>query len=130
MDAQSDNLHPEEKKKRGLYPRIIRKRTVRLNELCNNTSKGTTFSAYELEIAARMLVDGILKQLGAGNNVCIDEFGTFSVSAEAIRPAQEARDIRAESIRLKKIVFKTSKSLLRRASFEFQRMPKNKQDEK
>jgi predicted histone-like DNA-binding protein len=126
MDAQSDNLHPEENKKRGLFPRIIRKRTVRLSELCKLVSQGTTFNAFEVEIAAKMLVEGILDQLGAGNNVCIDDFGTFSVSAEATRPAQETHDIRAESIRLKKIVFKTSKSLLKRTLFTFQRMPNKK----
>jgi predicted histone-like DNA-binding protein len=123
LDRQTDNLHPEESKKRGLFPRIIRKRTVGLKELCNKTSQGTTFNAFELEIAALMLVKGILDELDDGNNVCIDDFGTFSVSAETIREAQEQHDIRAESIRLKRIVFKTSKVLLKRNSFKFQRLP-------
>ena len=126
LDEQTDNLHSEESRKRGLFPRIIRRRTVGLSELCKHAAAGTTFKAFELEIAAKMLVEGILKELGDGNNVTIDNFGTFSVSAEAIRKAQNPQDIRAESIRLKKIVFKTSKSLLQQLSFKFERMPNNK----
>jgi predicted histone-like DNA-binding protein len=123
LDEQTDNVNPENSRKRALFPRIIRKRTVGLNELCKRTAAGTTFNAYELEIAAKMLVDGILKELGDGNNVCIDGFGTFSVSAEAIREAQNPDDIRAESIRLKRIVFKMSKALSKHL-FTFQRLPK------
>ncbi|MDR0872134.1 MAG: HU family DNA-binding protein [Prevotellaceae bacterium] len=126
LDKHNDNIHPEGSRKRGLYPRIISHKTVGLAELCKRTAEGTTFNAFELEIAAKMLVDGILKELGNGNNVCIDDFGTFSVSAEAIREAQEQHDIRAESIRVKKIVFKTSQSLLKHLPFRFQRLPSSK----
>jgi nucleoid DNA-binding protein len=91
--------------------------------LYDRASQGTTFNAFELEIAARMLVKGILDELGEGNNVSIEDFGTFSVSAETIREAQEQQDIRAESIRLKRIVFKTSKALLKHSGFKFQRLP-------
>lgn len=123
LDEQSDNLNPEGSRKQGLFPRIIRKETIGLTELCKRTAEGTTFNAFELEIAAKMLVDGILNELSDGNNVCIDGFGTFSVSAEAIREAQKPDDIRAESIRAKKIVFKTSKALLKHLPFKFQRLP-------
>jgi predicted histone-like DNA-binding protein len=123
LDEQNDNLNPEGNKKQALYPRIIRRNTIGLSELCKHTASGTTFNAFELEIAFKMLVDGILKELGNGNNVCIDGFGTFSVSAEAIREAKQPDDIRAESIRLKKIVFKTSKSLSKQ-QFHFERVPK------
>ena len=123
LDEQNDNLNSAGNRKQGLYPRIIRKNTVGLSELCKNTANGTTFNPFELEIAAKMLVSGILKELGDGNNVCIDNFGTFSVSAEAVRKVQEAQDIRAESIRVKKIVFKMSKSLVKHLGFTFQRLP-------
>jgi predicted histone-like DNA-binding protein len=123
LDEKTDNLNPEGSRKQGLFPRIIRKQTVGLAELCKRTAEGTTFNAFELEIAAKMLVKGILDELGDGNNVCIENFGTFSVSAEATREAHEQHDIRAESIRLKRIVFKMSKTLLKRLSFTFQRLP-------
>jgi len=123
LDEQSDNLHPENSRKRGFFPRIIRKRTVELNELCKRTAEGTTLKAFELEIAAKMLVEGILKELGNGNHVTIGNFGTFSISAEAVRQVQTPQDIRAESIRLKRIVFVTSRALLKQLAFKFQRAP-------
>jgi predicted histone-like DNA-binding protein len=125
MDGQTDNLNPEGSKKRGLFPRIIRKRTVSLRELCGQAAEGTTFNAFELESAGRLLIREIVDQLRDGNNVCLDDFGTFSLSAESIRPAQDEYDIRAESIRVKKVVFKTSKRLMSRMkSFVFKRKPK------
>jgi predicted histone-like DNA-binding protein len=126
LDEQTDNLHPEGSRKQGLFPRIIRNRTVSLSELCRHAAAGSTFKAFELEVAAKMLVESILKELGDGNNVNIEDFGTFSVSAEAIRKPQRPQDIRAESIRLKKIVFKTSRSLLKHRSFKFQRLSQKK----
>jgi predicted histone-like DNA-binding protein len=123
LDAQTDNLNAEGSRKQGLFPRIIRRHTVELKELCKRASAGTTFNAFELETAAHMLVNRILKELGDGNNVNIEEFGTFSVSAQAIRKALKPQDIRAESIRLKRIVFKTAKSLLKGHIFTFERMP-------
>ncbi|MDR2026217.1 MAG: HU family DNA-binding protein [Prevotellaceae bacterium] len=123
LDEQTDNLNSGESRKRGLFPRIIRKKTVGLETLCASVAEGTSFNAFEVETAAKMFVQGILRELSEGNNVCIDGFGTFSVSAEAVREAQEQHDIRAESIRLKKIVFKTSKALLKHSGFKFQRLP-------
>jgi predicted histone-like DNA-binding protein len=123
LDEKTDNLNPEGSRKQGLFPRIICRQTVGLEDLCKRTAKGTTFNAFELEVAAKTLVKDIIDELGDGNNVCIDNFGTFSVSAEATREAHEQHDIRAESIRLKRIVFKMSKTLLKRLSFTFQRLP-------
>jgi predicted histone-like DNA-binding protein len=121
---KNDNFNTEDNRKKGLYPRIVSRKTIRLNELCKRTAEGTTFKAFELEVAAKMLMEGIVKELGEGNNVCFEGFGTFSVSAEAIREAKEQRDIRAESIRLKKIVFKASQALLKHNNFKFQKLPK------
>jgi predicted histone-like DNA-binding protein len=124
MVEQTDNMNPDENKKRGRYPRIISKRTVKVRELCQMAAKGTTINAFELEMAVELITDRILQELESGNNVCIEGFGTFSVSAEKIRKIQTEKEIRAESIRVKKMVFKTSKALMTRLrGFKFQRMP-------
>ena len=123
LDQQTDNLNQEENRKRGLFPRVIRKRTVGLRELCRFTACGTTFNAIELEAGVQLVLSQLLGELADGNHVCIEGFGTFSVSAKAVRQAVEQHDIRAESIRLKRIVFKTSKTLLKQTSFRFQRKP-------
>ncbi|KOH42496.1 HU family DNA-binding protein [Sunxiuqinia dokdonensis] len=123
LDEQTDNLNPEEARKRGLYPRVIRKETVGLRTLCVRAATGTTFNAFELEAGVQLAVKQLIEELADGNHVCIEGFGTFSLSAKASRPAMEQHDIRAESISLKRIVFKTSKILLKRAVFRFQRKP-------
>jgi predicted histone-like DNA-binding protein len=124
MMAQTDNLHSEGNKRRGFYPRIISKRTVGLRELCRRAADGTTINAFELEASAGLIIHRILKELADGNNVCIEEFGTFSVSAETVRKVHTEKEIRAESIRVKKIVFKTSQALMKRLSgFTFRKMP-------
>ncbi|MDR2680046.1 MAG: HU family DNA-binding protein [Tannerella sp.] len=125
LDEQTDNMHPEQNRKRGLYPRIIRKKTVTLRELSQTAAEGTSFHAIEVESVGRLLIEGIVEQLRDGNNVCLDDFGTFSLSAETVRPALNVHDIRAESIRVKRIVFKTSQRLMQRLSgFRFVRKPK------
>ncbi|MDR3246366.1 MAG: HU family DNA-binding protein [Prevotellaceae bacterium] len=126
MTEQTDNVNPDGSKKRGFYPRIIRKRTVKLRELCKNAADGTTFNEFELEASVGLIVRQILKELADGNNVSIDGFGAFSISAEAVRTAQTKNDIRAESIRVKRIVFKTSKSLMSKlGGFVFRKKSKN-----
>jgi predicted histone-like DNA-binding protein len=126
MDKQTDNLNSEESKRKILYPRIISKGTTSLSQLCRKAATGTSFSYFEAEGIARLLIDGIIKELAEGNNVCLDDFGTFSLSAEAVRTAQDEHEIRSESIRVKKIVFRTSRKLLteRSGDFKFQRKPK------
>jgi predicted histone-like DNA-binding protein len=124
MVEQTDNVNPDGSKKRGLYPRIISKKTVGLRELCKYTAEEITFNAFELEAAVGLIVNKILMELADGNNVCIDGFGTFSVSAEAVRTVQTANEIRAESIRVKRIVFKTSQALMKRLTgFTFRKKP-------
>jgi predicted histone-like DNA-binding protein len=124
MVEQTDNMHPDASKKRGFYPRIISKRTVRLEELCKNAAEGTTFNAFEVEASIGLIVRRVLDELADGNNVCIDGFGTFSVSAEAVRTVQTEKEIRAESIRVKRIVFKTSQGLMNRLTgFTFKKKP-------
>jgi predicted histone-like DNA-binding protein len=124
MVEQTDNMHPDGSKKRGFYPRIISKKTVELRQLCKNAAEGTTFNAFEVEASAGLIIRQILDELAEGNNVCLDGFGTFSVSAEAVRTAQTENEIRAESIRVKRIVFKTSQALMKRLTgFTFRKKP-------
>lgn len=108
---QNDNLNPDEEKQTGYFPRVVRGRTVGLRELCRLASVGTTLHAFEVEIAVNMVLDQIRSELLNSNHVCLDEFGTFSLTAES-RRVERPEDIRAESIRVKRVVFKTSSVLM------------------
>lgn len=47
MQKYTDCLHPEGSRKRGLFPRIVRKRTAGLKEPCRNTAAGATVNGQE-----------------------------------------------------------------------------------
>jgi predicted histone-like DNA-binding protein len=113
LDKPSDMLNNADFKRENLFPRVIRNHTVGLEELCQKAAYGTSYNAHELQGAMHLLVDQLKKELGDSNNVCIEGFGTFSVTAEAVRDTEDPHGIRAESIRLKRIVFRTSKSILK-----------------
>lgn len=124
MDKQTDNLNPEENKKKGCYPRVIKKGTIGLEQLSGLASSGTTFKSFEVEVVGKMLVEEIIDQLKNGYNVCLEGFGTFSLSAES-RLVENENDIRAESIHVKKVVFKTSQRLMKELrNARFERAPK------
>lgn len=124
LDKKTDNLNPEDKKKTGLYPRVISKGTIGTRELCKSEAKGTTYNERELDGALKLLTDGIRSYLANGHDVHIEGLGTFSTTAEATRPAQQQDDIRAESVRTKRIVFKAARELLDEArTWKFERFP-------
>ncbi len=125
MEGQTDNLNPEGSKKQGLYPRVVSRDTLTLKQLAERAADGTTFNSFEVEMSARLLIAQIVKELKAGNNACLDEFGTFSFSAESTRKVQDEHEIRAESIRVKRVVFKTSSYLMKSLQYsKFERIPK------
>jgi predicted histone-like DNA-binding protein len=124
LDKKTDNLNPENRKKDGLFPRVISKGTRHTEEFCRNAAKGTTFSPYELELALKIIFDNINSDLENGTSVCLDGIGTFSTTAEAARPVKEQHDIRAESVRVKKIVFKPSQVWMKKVkNWKFERLP-------
>ncbi|MGV8096135.1 MAG: HU family DNA-binding protein [Mangrovibacterium sp.] len=123
LDKKTDNLNPEKDRKRELYPRVISKGTWRMREFCERAARGTTVNPYELEIAIKIIFDQVASDLKDGHHVCFDGIGTFSVTAESVRPVEHRHDIRAESIRLKKIVFKPSSILMKTTKYwKFERM--------
>ncbi|MDR2847677.1 MAG: HU family DNA-binding protein [Bacteroidales bacterium] len=110
---REDYLNPEGKKKGGYYPQVVRKATLDLQSLSKRAADGTTFNAMEVEVALRMAMKQIEEELLNSNHVCLDGFGTFSLSAES-RRVENPDDIRAESIAVKRVVFVPSKILMQR----------------
>ena len=113
MISRKDNLNPEGKKKAGFYPQVVRWRTIRMRELSDMVSTGTTLGRMEVEASLRMVLERIERELLAGNHVCLDEFGTFSLTAEC-RYVESPDEIRAESVKVKRVVFNPSKTLTAR----------------
>ena len=112
MVGKNDNLNPEELKKKGYYPVVVRKETVGIKELASRASTHCNINKYEMEMAINILIETIQNELLESNNVCLEGFGTFSLKAES-RNVEHPDDLRAESIFVKKVSFKCSPILLK-----------------
>ena len=113
MVKRNDNLNPEGKKKAGYYPQVVRTKTVKTRELTRLASDETTLNAFEVEASIQILLDHIERELLNSHHVCLEGFGTFSLTAES-RYVENPDEIRAESIKVKRVVFKPSKVLMDR----------------
>lgn len=114
MVKREDYINPEGKKKAGYYPQVVRGTTVNIREISERAAYGTTINCIEIEASVRMLIDCIEEELLNGNHVCLDGFGTFPLTAEATRHVEDTDEIRAESIRVKRMVFVPSKIFMKR----------------
>ena len=110
MIFRGDYLNPNDKKKTGFYPQVVRKRTVSIKDLAEKMSKGKKIGAIEAEVNIKTLLACIESELLEGNHVCLNDFGTFSLTAEC-RNVSNPDEVRAESISVKRIVFMPSKGL-------------------
>ena len=125
MDDLQDNMNSGNEKKKGLYPRIISRRTVFLDELLEKATRGTTLSPIEAKIAFGLALQQLIRELKEGNNVCIDDFGMFSLTAKSRRVQDEA-EIRSASIEVNRLAFRMSRAFMRKlGSVEFVRLPKD-----
>ena len=113
MIKRKDYINPEGKKKEGYYPQVVRGKTVYLKELAKKTTEELTLNEVEAEAAVQLIINQIEKELLDSNHVCIDGFGTFSLTAES-RLVENPDEIRAESIKVKRLVFIPSKIFMKR----------------
>ncbi len=112
MMGKNDNLNPEEQKKKGYYPTVVRKRTIGIEELSRKAAENCRLNSFEMEMAIKVALQTIQDELLDSNNVCLEGFGTFSLKAES-RHVESPDELRAESIFVKKVAFKCSPILLR-----------------
>ena len=125
MNVITDNLNAEENKKTGLYPRVISKRTVFLEELIKKTVMRTTMSEEEARMVVDMFWNQVMAELREGNNVCVDDIGMFSLTAKS-RTIQDAKEIRADSIEVNRLAFRMSQAFPRKlGAVTFMRKPKD-----
>lgn len=116
MMGKNDNLNPDEQKIKGFYPIVVRKKTIGIVELVQNASLDCSLNSFELEMAIKVVLRTIQKELLDSNNVCLEGFGTFSLKAES-RHVETTNELRAESIFVKKVGFKCSPILLNNMKF-------------
>lgn len=57
MISRKDYLNTESNKKEGVYPQIVRNKTVKIDELANTVAKGKRFQSFEVKIIILQLTD-------------------------------------------------------------------------
>lgn len=114
MIQRGDYLNPDDKKKTGYYPQVVRAKTFTTEELALIMAKGKRLQAYEVKGTIELLLACIEDELLNGNNVCLNGFGTFSLSAKCKRTVDNPSEVRAESIEIKKVAFTPSAPLRKR----------------
>jgi predicted histone-like DNA-binding protein len=121
MQGMNDTIHSAEERKTGLYPRVVNRRTVFLEELIESASEKTTLALQEMRMAYELIIARMLTELRNGNSVCLDNLGMFSLSATS-RVVQDKKEIRSNSIFVKRLVFRMSSAFLRKLGVvEFER---------
>lgn len=114
MIHRGDYLNPDEKKKTGYYPQVIRSGTVSLEEMATIIAKGKRLQVFEIKSTLELLLACIEDELLDGNSVCLDGFGTFSLTAQSVRRVENPKEIRAESVEVKRVTFTPSLPLRKR----------------
>lgn len=113
MVKRGDYYNPEESKKEGFHPQVVRRTTVTIGDIALKMAKGKALNAPDAKAMIETLILCIEEELLNGNHVMLDNFGTFSLTAQRKRKADTPDEIRAESIEVKRIAFKPSPRLHR-----------------
>lgn len=113
MVKRGDYYNPEENKKEGFHPQVVRKTTVTTTDLAFKMAKGKAMNVPDAKAMIETLIYCIEEELLDGNHVMLDNFGTFSLTVQRKKKADTPDEIRAESIEVKRVAFKPSPRLRR-----------------
>ncbi|WP_075555866.1 HU family DNA-binding protein [Parabacteroides timonensis] len=118
-----DNLNKEGEKVKGYYPQVISRGTIHKEKFFDYISHGSIPLRAQLSYSWTLIEDSIIDLLEQGFDVCLNDFGTFSVSAES-DPTEKKNEIRAESITVKGLNFRASKVINKKLKgIKFERDP-------
>ena len=93
--------------KKGFYAQVVTKGTIDSLQLCEEIADSCNLSTGELMNAIAAITSSVSEKLRDGYNVCIDELGTFSISAESeLLPCTS--EVTEQCIKVKKINFRPS----------------------
>lgn len=108
--------------KTKFYPRTKSRATKNEEDMIREIAMGSASKEAVLQGALAEIKSYIARELNEGYNVCINGLGTFSVTATC-RAVETPKEIRAESVSVKRIVFKDSVILRRKLSgIKFERI--------
>lgn len=93
-----------------LHARVVDGEVLRFDQLCEIIASRSTFNRGEVKGIMILFKEELARALKEGDSVELDGVGTFSVTAKC-PPVHSPKEIRAESIRFSKVVFRACKEL-------------------
>lgn len=117
MAIQYDLIQqPLNKEDKLLRAQFVSKGTINTKQLIKWTSQSGGFHKGQIIGVLEILSETIIRFLEDGYDVQLGDLGFLSVSLSS-RPVKTRKEIRAESIRFKKVNFRTSSQLRKRLQF-------------
>lgn len=120
MDIKYDfkaNPFKEKDGKPVLYPAVVVKETITTDHIVKELSKHSAYSAGCVVGVLQEVADMVVSHLRQGKNVRLDGLGTFSLALSS-REVTDRKDIRAASVRIKKVNFRPVPELVKRVRQE------------
>lgn len=120
MDIKYDFKENPFKEKDGkpvLYPAVVVRETITTEDIIKEVAKHSSFSSGCVLGVLQEVTDAIVSHLRAGQNVRLDELGTFSLGL-ASREVTDRKEIRAASVEIKKVNFRPVPDLVKRVRME------------
>ena len=116
MDIKYDfkaNPFKEKDGKPVLYPAVVVKETITTDHIVKELSKHSAYSAGCVVGVLQEVADMVVSHLRQGKNVRLDGLGTFSLALSS-REVTDRKEIRAASVRIKKVNFRPVPELVKR----------------
>lgn len=120
MDIKYDfkaNPFKEKDGKPVLYPAVVVKETITTDHIVKELSKHSAYSAGCVVGVLQEVADMVVSHLRQGKNVRLDGLGTFSLALSS-REVTDRKEIRAASVRIKKVNFRPVPELVKRVRQE------------
>jgi len=131
MKARYDFYHNppslHNKRKNRLHARVVSGGTTGTNRIAEEIHDKCSLTVSDVNGVLIALRDVLIRRLGQGERIHIEGLGYFQMTLSC-PPVRTAREIRAESIRFKSVVFRPEKALkekLRHTSFERSRVKRH-----
>lgn len=108
-DFRRNPTDTEEQEENQLHPRIVSKGTIDSRQLASDLSDSSTYGEGEVKGMITALEDKIFHYLKEGYEVKLGDMGYFSLKLKS-RPVNDPKKIRAYSISIDNVNFRTSSS--------------------
>ncbi len=105
-----ENPPRKDDNKKRLHARVVPAGTMGLNEITNLIQSSSTLSPGDVKATLTSLVDLMVRELSYGWNIHLEGLGYFQLTLSC-PPIRSPKDIRAESIHIKSIVFRPEADL-------------------